>query len=194
MQGFTASVCCPYDDNFYEDFFGGVWIFGYIPTNLPIFIIETDNKQIPDEPKITARLGIVYNGPGQTSSMFQTPNHYNGYIGIELRGNSTQHYPKKPYAIETRDSLGENLNVSLLGMPAENDWVLRASYFDHTFIRNPLACHMSRLTGRWASRCRLVELVLNGEYMGIYILMEKIKRDNGITVSHCFLNDEFIHK
>ncbi len=151
----------------------------FTSSNLPIFIIETDNQQIPDEPKITAKLGIVYNGPGQTNSVFHAPNHYNGCIGIELRGNSTQHYPKKPYAIETRDSLGENLNVSLLGMPAENDWVLRASYFDHTFIRNPLACHMSRLTGRWASRCRLVELVLNGEYMGIYILMEKIKRDNG---------------
>ena len=110
----------------------------FTSSNLPIFMIETNNQQIPDEPKITARLGIVYNGPGQTNSVFQTPNHYNGYIGIELRGNSTQHYPKKPYAIETRDSLGENLNVSLLGMPAENDWVLRASYFDHTFIRNPL--------------------------------------------------------
>lgn len=148
-------------------------------SNLPIFIIETNNQTIPDEPKITAWLGIIYNGPGQRNSISQTPNHYDGYIGIELRGRSTQNRPKKPYAIETRDSLGENLNISLFGMPAENDWVLRASYFDHTFIRNPLACHMSRMTGRWASRCQLVELVLNGDYQGIYILMEKIKRDRG---------------
>jgi hypothetical protein len=151
----------------------------FTTSNLPIFIINTNNQQIPDEPKITATLGIIYNGPGQTNSVFQPPNHYKGYIGIELRGNSTQHYPKKPYAIETRDSLGENLNVSLFGMPGENDWILRASYFDHTFIRNPLACHMSRLTGRWASRCQLVELVLNGDYQGIYIFMESIKRDKG---------------
>ena len=151
----------------------------FTSSNLPIFIIDTDNQNIPDEPKITAHLGIVYNGPGQTNSVFQTPNHYDGYIGIELRGNSTQRYPKKPYAFETRDSVGGNLNVSLLGMPEENDWILRASYFDHTFIRNPLACHMSRITGRWASRCQLVEMVINGEYKGIYILMEKIKRDNG---------------
>ncbi len=151
----------------------------FTSSNLPIFIIDTDNQTIPDEPKITAHLGIVYNGPGQINNIFQPHNHYDGYIGIELRGNSTQRYPKKPYAIETRDSLGQNLNVSLLGMPEENDWILRASYFDHTFIRNPLACHMSRMTGRWASRCRLVELVVNGEYKGIYILMEKIKRDRG---------------
>ena len=150
----------------------------FTSSNLPILIIDTDNQNIPDEPKITVHLGIIYNGPGQTNSVFQPPNHYDGYIGIELRGNSTQRYPKKPYAFETRDSVGGNLNVPLLGMPEENDWILRASYFDHTFIRNPLACHMSRITGRWASRCRLVELVINEEYMGIYILMEKIKRDN----------------
>src|SRR4030042_2576716 len=88
----------------------------FTSSNLPVFIINTTNQQIPDEPKISARLGIIYNGPGQINSIFQTPNYYDGYIGIELRGNSTQHYPKKPYAIETRDSLGENLNVSLFGM------------------------------------------------------------------------------
>ncbi|UCH13422.1 MAG: CotH kinase family protein [Bacteroidales bacterium] len=149
----------------------------FTSSNLPIFVIDTDNKEIPDEPKITANLGIIYNGPGQRNSLSDVHNHYNGYIGIERRGNSTQHYPKKPYGLETRDALGANLNVSLLGMPEENDWVLRASYFDHTFIRNPLADHMSRLAGRWASRCRLVEVVLNGEYQGIYIFMEKLKRD-----------------
>lgn len=124
-------------------------------------------------------MGIIYNGPGQINYLTDSANHYNGFIGIELRGNSTQNFPKKPYNIETRDSLGGNLNVSLFGMPAENDWVLRASYMDHTFIRNPLAMHMSRQTGRWASRCQLVELLINGEYQGIYIFMEKIKRDDG---------------
>ncbi len=150
----------------------------FTSSNLPIFVIDTENNQeIPDEPKITANLGIIYNGPGQRNQLSDPPNHYNGYIGIELRGNSTQKRPKKPYGFETRDAQGENLNVSLLGMPEENDWVLRASYFDHTFIRNPLAGHMSRSAGRWASRCSLVEVVLNGEYQGIYIFMEKLKRD-----------------
>jgi len=152
----------------------------FVSSNLPILIIDTDNQQqIPDEPKITASMGIIYNGSGQINHISDPPNHYKGLIGIELRGNSSQSFPKKPYNIETRDSLGNNLNVSLFGMPAENDWVLRASYMDHTFIRNPLAMHMSRQTGRWASRCHMVELVLNGSYQGIYIFMEKIKWDKG---------------
>lgn len=147
-------------------------------SNLPIMIIETEAGQaILDEPKITAQMGLINKGPGERNSVNDPFNEYKGLIGIEIRGNSTSEYPKKPYNIETRDALGENLNVSLLGMPAENDWTLRASYFDHTFIRNCLANHMSRETGRWASRTRHVELILNGEYMGIYILMEKLKRD-----------------
>ena len=94
-----------------------------------------------------------------------------------MRRNSSQNFPKKTYDFETRNASGANLNVSLLGMPEENDWVLRASYLDHTFIRNILASHLSHEMGNWASRCRLVELVINGDYQGIYILMEKIKRD-----------------
>lgn len=149
-------------------------------SNLPIVVIQTNNNQaIPDEPKITAHLGIIYNGPGQRNSLSDPFNHYNGTIGIELRGNSTQSFPKKPYNFETRDNLGANLNVSLLGMPAENDWCLIASYLDHTFARNLLASHMSRQTGNWASRGQLAEVVLNGQYQGIYVLMEKIKPDKG---------------
>lgn len=149
----------------------------FTSSNLPIFKINTNGQEILDDPKITAELGIIYNGPGYRNNLTDAPLHYNGSIGIELRGNSTQWFPKKPYAFETRDSQGDNLNVSLLGMPEENDWILRASYLDHTFIRNQLAGHMSRLMRRWASRTYPVEVVINGEYLGIYILLEKIKVD-----------------
>lgn len=149
-------------------------------TNLPIMVIETANNQsIPDEPKMTAHMGLIDNGPNQMNAMQDAFNAYDGFIGIERRGNSTQSFPKTPYSFETRDEIGDNKNVSLLGMPEENDWILRASYLDHTFIRDALANHMSRMTGRWASRTRHVELILNGEYQGIYVLMEKIKQDKG---------------
>ncbi len=149
-------------------------------SNLPLLIVKTINNQsIWDSPKTDAYLGIVFNGGGEPNSFGGVHNHYSGSIGIELRGNSTQGFPKKPYEFETRDSLGDNLNVSLFGWPEENDFILRASYLDHTFIRNSLAMEMSRRTGRWASRCQLVELFVNDQYMGIYVLMEKIKVDKG---------------
>lgn len=148
-------------------------------SNLPIMVINTENgSPIYDEPKTTAEMGIIYNGPGERNHSNDPYNDYDGFIGIEVRGNSTSGFPKKPYNFETRDELGENRNVSLLGMPKENDWVLRASYLDHTFIRNGLADFMARQTGYWAARTRHVEVILNDEYQGIYLLMEKIKRDD----------------
>ena len=147
-------------------------------SNLPIVVITIVNGAvIIDDPKITAHMGIIDNGPGNRNNLTDAFSNYNGTIGIELRGNSTQGFPKKPYNFETRDNSGANLDVSLLGLPKENDWVLKASYLDHTFIRDPLASHLSHLEGRWASHSRMVEVVLNGDYQGIYILMESIKRD-----------------
>jgi len=150
----------------------------FTSSNLPIVVITTpEGSSIPDEPKITAHMGIIFNGPGTRNALNDPFNEYDGSIGIERRGNVTQTFAKKPYAIETRDEAGGNLNVSLLGLPNENDWILRAAYIDKTFIRDPLGMHMSRCLGRWASRTIHCELVLNGEYLGIYILMEKIKPD-----------------
>jgi hypothetical protein len=156
-------------------------------SNLPIIIIDTHGQVIPNEPKITADMGIIYNGPGVRNYLTDPLNHYNGQIGIEIRGSSTQMFPKKQYAMETRDTTGNNLNVSLLGMPEENDWNLYAPYSDKSLIRNVLAYKMSNDIERYASRTRFCEVVLNGDYIGLYVLMEKIKRDkNRVNIKKMF--------
>ena len=146
-------------------------------SNLPIVVITTENGQaIPDEPKITAHMGIIDNESGNNEHP-GTFNDYDGKIGIELRGASSQGYAKKGYGLETRLENGENNNVSLLGMPVENDWVLHGPYSDKSLIRNILAYHFSREMGQYASRTKLCELFINDTYSGVYVLMEKIKRD-----------------
>ncbi|MCK5148423.1 CotH kinase family protein [bacterium] len=147
-------------------------------SNLPIMVIDTHGGTIVDSPRIMAEMGIIFNGEGQRNLITNPWNEYSGYIGIEYRGSTSKRFfPKKPYRIETQDITGENLNVSLLGMPEENDWVLHNPYSDKSLMRNILACHMARKLGGYASRTCLIELVLNNEYLGIYVLMEKIKRD-----------------
>ena len=143
-----------------------------------------------DDPRIDAFMGIINNANGE--NYINDPyNDYSGSITIELRGNSSQYNEKKPYRIETVDALGENNNVSLLGMPEENDWVLHAPYQDKSLMRNVLAYHLSNKMGRYASRTRFCELHINGDYKGVYVLMEKIKRDdNRIDISK--LNPEEI--
>ncbi len=148
-------------------------------SNLPIVVITTPGQSIPDEPKITGDLKIINNGNGQMNQMTDAGNVYDGKIGIEIRGRYSATLPQKPYGFETRDDAGNNLNVSILGMPGENDWVLTANYNDKTFLRNFLPFEIFRKMGHYAPRTRFCEVVVNGEYQGIYLLGEKIKRDSG---------------
>ena len=147
-------------------------------SNLPIIFIDTDGQQIIDDERITANMGIIYNGAETRNNISDTFNEYNGNIAIELRGSMALLFPKKSYRFETHNDQGEDLNVSLLDMPSENDWILYAPFVDLSMIRNVLVYDISNDIGRYASRTRLCELVLNGNYQGVYVLMEKIKRDN----------------
>ena len=148
-------------------------------SNLPIIIINTNGQTIVDDPKITADMGIIYNGVGARNNVTDLFNHYNGKIGIEIRGQSSQMFPMKSYGIELRDNAGNSQDKSLFGLPKESDWVLYAPYTDKTLMRNFLAYTMSREMGHWAANCRYVEVVVNGDYKGIYVFMEKIKRGSG---------------
>jgi hypothetical protein len=146
-------------------------------SNLPIIVIETENGQeIPDEPKIDAHMGIISNMAG-INEYPGTYNDYDGKIGIEVRGATSATFAKKGYGLETRLADGENNNVSLLGLPVENDWVLHGPYSDKSLIRNVLVYHFAREMGQYAPRTRLCELFLNNTYFGVYVLIEKIKKD-----------------
>jgi len=161
----------------------------YIPwtfegSTLPLMVIDTDGHNIPDEPKITANMKLIHKGNGQINHPDDPANEYNGFIGIEIRGSSSAGYPQKPYSLETRDALGEDLNVSLLGMPKESDWVLISHYNEKTFMRNPLSFLLFEEMGHYSIRFRLIDVILNGRYDGIYLFAEKVKRDkNRININ-----------
>ncbi len=139
---------------------------------LQTFESDCERSSMTNEPTLTAR-GVFH-----------------------VRGSSTLTYPKSSFFLETRDEFGANLNVPLLGMPPESDWVLYApNNFEPALMHNPLAMQLARDGGEYAPRTRFFELYLkddagtpgpisstgftgtNGDYHGIYVLMEKIKRD-----------------
>ena len=147
-------------------------------THLPLMVINTYGQPIPDEPRIVAHMGLVDNGPGAYQEPGDPFNIYDGRISIEMRGESSLGlYDKKSYSIETQTDSGTNNNVSLLGMPKENDWVLYGPYGDKGLIRNVITYHMFASFGHYAPRTRFIELVLNDDYQGLYVLTEKIKQD-----------------
>lgn len=154
-------------------------------SNLPIFIINTKGGTIVNDPKIKASLRVIYNGKGQLNRITDKNYHYNNYIGIELRGNSSQGYPQQQYGFETKDSVtSDNLDATLLDMPADNDWVLYAPYNDVSMLRNVLIYKLWNQMDHWGPRTKFCEVIINGDYKGIYILIESIKRgDNRVDAA-----------
>lgn len=150
---------------------------GNVVTNLPIIKIDTDGRFIPDEPKIEGRIGIIWNGEDMNESNGPF-NEYEGAIAIEKRGQSSLSiFPKVNYGFELKDAEGNDIDTSFLGFPKEEDWVLHGPYSDKTLMRNVLAMKLANRLGGYHSRTAYVELFINDSYEGIYVLMEKIKRD-----------------
>lgn len=147
-------------------------------STLPILMIDTEGRTIVDEPKVMATMKVFNNDTGAENSINDQP-EFEGLIGIEYRGSSSQQFPKKPFGLETRDTEGEDLKVSFFGWPAESDWILFASYNEKSLIHNVLTMKIAEQMGLYASRTKYVELFINGSYEGVYVFMEKIKRDKG---------------
>jgi len=148
-------------------------------SNLPIVLINTLGNPINRDSMVTAHMGIIDNGYGGVNHINDSMNGYNGFIGIRYRGHSSYtHAPKKSYRIETRDASGSDINVSLLGMPEEDDWALIANYTDKTLLRNTLSYTLAAQMGYWAPRSKYCELVVDNDYVGVFSLTETIKRDN----------------
>ena len=157
----------------------------FTDSNLPIVIIETDGGvPIPDEPKVLGNMKIIWHQDGSRNYMSDANNpeflNYDGRIGIEIRGSSSQMLSKKPYGLETlqADNVTNN-NVSILGMPKENDWILNSLAYDQTGMRDFLSYELSEKLGQYAPRRVYCEVVINGQYNGLYVFLEKIKADDG---------------
>lgn len=155
----------------------------FTDSNLPIIIINTeDGAEILDEPKILGTMKIIQRPDGARNYMTDANTddflNYSGTIGIETRGSSSQELPKKPYSVDTLEDDGvEDKGVKLLGMAKEDDWVLNSFAFDDSMMRDYISYQMARQMGQYAANLRYCEVVLNGEYIGLYALSEKIKRD-----------------
>ncbi|MEN9295867.1 MAG: hypothetical protein RJA42_133 [Bacteroidota bacterium] len=164
-------------------------------SNLPILRINTNSRVIQDEPKIPVVMEIFDKGVGQLNQVSSTPT-LTTIAGIEFRGSTSQAdfiflpgYVKKPYGIEIwTDTSGVNAKkMSLVQMPEETDWVLNASYNDRSFMRDFLAQMIAGRLGVLNSKTKFVELIINDEYRGVYVLMEKIKQGkNRVPISDLY--------
>jgi len=157
-------------------------LFSCVPdtpdSGLPRIFIATEKGIRPDV-KRQGQFTLAVNGKEQVSS----------FIGVEFRGSTSYRMSdKKSYGFELQNESGDSRAKSLLGLPAESDWILMGHVFratgddefyawDPTLMHHYIGYELARDIGMYAARCRFVELEVNGEYQGVYILMEKLKKD-----------------
>ncbi len=154
-------------------------------SNLPIVILNTFGKEVLRDTKVKGSVRVIDEKAGQ--SAITGGADFEGRGDLNLRGHSSLRYLKRSFSLKTRDEAGQSRSVSILGFPADSDWVLYAPYPDKTLLRDVLTYDLARQMGRYASRTKFVELFLNQvggrmsrrHYMGVYVLEEKIKRGKG---------------
>lgn len=136
-----------------------------IKSGIPILRIDTENSK-----SINSRDDYLYANLRLTTNDFATINL--DKIQIKGRGNSTWSQPKRPYTLKF------SKKIKILGMEKSKKWVLIGNYSDKSLLRNEFASYMgNRIMDNmgWNPSFKSVELVLNNEYRGTYIIGEQIR-------------------
>jgi spore coat protein CotH len=141
-------------------------------TGLPIFYINTAAPVVSKDNYVSGSLRVNANGQFiQTSADIS--------LNIKGRGNSTWDMPKKPYRLKF------NSKLPLLGLPSAKNWVLLANYSDKTLLRNALAFDIAHQLGAdFTPHYRFVEVIMNGQYAGSYLLTEQVEVNPGRVAIH----------
>ena len=164
-------------------------------THLPILRIETGGQEIPGEPirENNTTVGYTKAEDGATEILVTIETvegadvqHHasddadqNSQALFRIRGNSSRRFDKKSYRIKLVEQDGVEKNpLSLLGMSADDDWALHGPFLDKTLMRNYMWMNLSAMIMGYAPNVRFCEVILDGEYQGVYVLMETIKESD----------------
>ncbi len=176
--------------------------FSLLFTTLPVIHI-TSYQEIPDEPKVPSRMVMQYCDPNSVTTAVQS---FKSFAGIEIRGGSAMRYDKKSYGLELWDNVsGKDISASLLGMSYQEDWILDAMYIDNLRMRNKISFELWKKMSHAPSEdqrdylvpgieCRMVELILNNRYQGIYNLNEKLDANLLQYKSDQYVNGGVLYK
>jgi hypothetical protein len=152
-------------------------------SNLPLVVIDAFDQRLGLDEYMPASIRFINTSGGRSSLLGAAD--YDGRTELKRRGFSSIRFPKMSMTLKTRDDDGNKAKASIFGMPSESDWVLYAPYVDKTLMRDVLGYELSNHMGRYAPRTRFVEVFIHysagkltyRDYAGVYVLVEKIKRD-----------------
>jgi hypothetical protein len=151
-------------------------------SNLPLMVLHQFNTGITAGGRTPAYITLFRQGEDGRTRLASDPVLQSRAM-VNIRGSSSQMFPKKMYGFHLVEEDGSNRSEELLGMPREHNWILNGPYSDKSLMRNVIAYGLSNDIGRYAPRTRFVELFLhdgnglltNDHYHGVYVLIERIK-------------------
>lgn len=157
-------------------------------THLPLVQINTNGEEIPGLPirgekysytrtdsgekELLCNISITDNGD-QNNRISDTP-AISSNAFIRVRGKSSRRFDKSGYAIKLVNDKGENNPQPVMGMDAHHEWVLHGPFLDKTLLRNYMWYNIAGELMDYAPNVRFCEVILNGEYNGVYLMIETI--------------------
>lgn len=153
-----------------------------VPEGVPVISVMVEDGQTIDSKDEYRNISVTVSDGGQT--VLEASGRAKG------RGNATWGYDKKPYKIKFDEKQG------LLGFAPNKDWVLLAEYCDKSLMRTAYMCELAKTVGLpYPIHYRHVELYVNGEYLGVYVLTDQVeKKKNRVDIADdgfLFENDNY---
>lgn len=170
-------------------------------SHLPLVVIDFKGKEVPDiygwnsqgtgrvykkgydensDPYVDMHMEIIDNENNINSLRDEAAFINDGKI--KLRGMTSRKFLKRQYGIKLMKD-GEELEESILGMDADEDWVISNSILDLSGIRNYLAMNIGGEIVPYTPDVRFCEVIIKDgnsyTYQGLYLMMEKIKKADG---------------
>ncbi len=156
-------------------------------SDLPLIVVDGYGQGKPDQKIdgdwVDEDAAIVAIEPLNGVAKLSQPATLTARAAYHVRGQSSATFEKAPYKVEFLDETNDDLDLPLLGMPAESDWALLGPYEDRSLIRNAFAFDLGRQLGLQAPRYKFAEVYINQDggaleatdYEGVYMVTETIK-------------------
>lgn len=122
----------------------------YINVSVSVIDNESGNNHISDAPALTTR------------SLFR------------IRGHASRRFEKSPYLLKFVNEDGTDNDLAVMGMDKHHEWALHGPYLDKSLVRNYLCYNIAGEIMEYAPNVRYCELFLDGEYRGLYLMVETI--------------------
>jgi hypothetical protein len=143
-------------------------------TTLPVLRIDTKDAAPIVSKEIYVNATFVLTDPASGGA----PIGLNGKV--RGRGHTTWGQPKNPYKVQFANDASYASVTDFLGMKKNRNWALLADYFDRSLLRNKLVLSLGSSSVfsdgmKWNPVGQHVEVRLNGDYIGVYLLSEDIR-------------------